>query len=124
MSTRVTAAEVSAIIDTDVSDLTPFITVANLLVNKLLSEDSSLSTDQLKEIERWLAAHFVAIRDPVVRAETTEGTKVEYWLGTVDGASNLMMTPYGQMACALDTTGRLRSAGKKRAEFNAIDLDL
>ena len=67
---RATEAEVKEIIETDRTDeqVTPFLKAANLLVTDVLT-GLGYSDDLLKEIERWLAAHFVAIRDPRMTKE-------------------------------------------------------
>jgi len=118
---RVTGAEVLAIIDTELTaiEVAPFITVANIIVtNQLTGEHSA---DLLKEIERWLAAHFVAIRDPRAKTEKTGDASTSYYGEAGKGFDH---TPYGQQVLALDTTGILASLGKRKAEFRSIDLDL
>jgi hypothetical protein len=122
MAIRVTDDEVKELIDTEEPDLTPFITAANVLVEKILANDSSLTSDQLKQIELWLSAHFVAIKDPVAKTESIGGTSVSHYLS--GGSGGLKMTPYGEMACVLDTSGKLVSMGKRKAGFEAIDLEL
>jgi hypothetical protein len=124
MATRVTPDDVKQIIDTDLTNLIPFIKAANIVVERVLGTDDNMTEEQLEQIELWLAAHFIAIRDPVARSESIGETRVEYWLGTVDGATGLKMTPYGQMACALDTSGKLTTVAARRAEMKALDLGL
>jgi len=128
MSIRVTEAEVLEIIDVDssITNLIPFITAASLLVDEVLSDDTALSSSLLKEIERWLSAHFIAIRDPRVEMEKVGEAQNTYALGVKLGvrASMLDSTPYGQQAKALDITGRLSAIGKRRAELNSISLGL
>lgn len=104
MANRVSDAEVQAIIDVeDVSDdMAPFITAANLLVTAKCS-GSGYSTALLKEIERWLAAHFYAIKDPRLVSEKA-GTSATYQQ-KVDLGFNV--TTYGQQALLLDTAGNL-----------------
>ena len=121
MTVRVSADAVREIIDVDSSlSLTPFIEAATLTVDEHLS-DESLSDDLLKEIERWLAAHFVAIREQRVKSE-----KVGDAAATYHGQSGkgLEFTPYGQQAVLLDPTGKLASIGKRPAQLYALDLDL
>lgn len=118
---RVTAADIQEILDvssdvlTATPDLTPYITAANLLVTDLLGS-SSLSDDTLKEIERWLAAHFVAIRDPRTASEKagSVGESYQYKLGL-----RLEVTTYGQQAIALDTTGTLADVNQNGAKRSA-----
>ena len=58
---RVIDAEIKEIIDTTI-DTDPFIEAANLVVTARLA-NQGIGDDLLKEIERWFAAHLVAIRD-------------------------------------------------------------
>jgi len=115
---RVTADEVRAIIDvsTEVTDLTPFITAAGLLVDKV-DEKAILTDAQLKEVERWLAAHYVALRDPRRASEKagSVGESYQYKLGL-----GLEVTTYGQQAIMLDTTGTLFQINKYGGTRSAV----
>ena len=129
MAVRVTAAEVQAIIEVDttvVTDFDPFITVANQLVDDQLSSLTEYSgttgAERLKEIERWLAAHFVAIMDMRAASEKAGpvGDSKQYKLGL-----NLQVTMYGQQACTLDTTGTLfllSTKAKKKASMHSVNV--
>ena len=121
MSNRVTADEVGAIIDYDtdiITDISAFITAANLTVTAMLSS-AGLSDDQLKEIERWLAAHFIAIQDP--RAKSKEfGDSKEDYEGAVVG-EGLKLTRYGQQVLVLDTSGTMASASGPTASISTIN---
>ena len=118
---RITAAEVKAIIDTTLTEdqIAPFITAANLTVTDILGGSTVLSANQLKEIERWLSAHFVAIRDPRISRERTEEAEATY-----HGKSDMGLdhTPYGQQAKMLDTTGALTNLGKRKASMETLDF--
>lgn len=110
---RTTSAAVEAIIDVDVEiDLTPFIEVANSLVTEkcasALNEDGDAYYDaaRLELIERWLSAHFYAIRDPRVSSEQAGSVGASYQ-NRVD--LGLDQTTYGQQAKILDTAGGLAS---------------
>lgn len=115
---RVTDADVKEILDTMI-DTTPFITAANLLVTDKLGS-SDLSTSMLKEIERWLAAHFVCARDPRARTESIGAATKTY-----EGQAGLRLssTRYGQNVMLLDTTNTLASLGKQSAMVEALDWD-
>jgi len=106
MANRVTPAEVYQIYDYSTSildaDAIVLITAANQLVNNI----SGLTAAQLKEIERWLGAHMVAIRDPQSDTEKA-GPVSQKYQNKVD--LNFNQTRYGQMALVLDTTGYLAS---------------
>lgn len=106
---RVTATEVEAIIEVDetIGSLTPFIEVANNLVTRVCLA-SSYEDDTLALIEKWLAAHFYAIRDPRITSQSVSG-------GGAGVTSNqpisiglgLDQTTYGQQAKIIDTAGNL-----------------
>lgn len=119
MANRVTTAEVQKIMDIDdeITDIEPFIIAANLIVTEKLS-DKITNTAILKEVERWLAAHFIAARDPIVSKETIGDTKAEYY-GKTD-LSGIQSTPYGERAVLMDVSGTLKNLGKKNAEIKVI----
>jgi hypothetical protein len=103
---RVTGTDVRAIIATSLDDaaLLPFITPANQLVDELLL-DKGLGEPRLKEIERWLAAHFVALREPRDTLRGVAESRHQYETPAVGQFLN--GTRYGQMAIMLDTSGTL-----------------
>lgn len=121
---RVTATEVKEIIDVDPSltDLSPFITIANLLVTKYIYPEG-VEADLLKEIERWLAAHFVAVRDRQPISQSVAGVSADFGLKLGAGLS---ATIYGQQAKMLDPTGKLASVDKEEkfeAKLESIVTD-
>lgn len=134
---RVTASEVKEIIVTEFSGsaLDPFITAANLIVTEKLS-DVGLSNDLLKEIERWLAAHFIYASNPTYSSTDTKAkgpVTFERVGETARSYGNIMQqirislgvlssTVYGQQALILDMSGTLASLGKKRASVNVLDV--
>jgi hypothetical protein len=113
MANRVTANEVREIFDTDLEDanLTAFITAANLMVTDLLTGKYSASL--LKEIERWLSAHFAAHMDPVAEQEEMGDANNKYMLGK--RGMGLEGTPYGAQVKFLDYLGIIAEAGKPSA---------
>lgn len=105
MATRASASDVTKIIDTTLTSLSPFIKAANITVNNYLADEDSLDDETLKEIEIWLSAHFVAVRDRRRKSETASGVGQSF-----DGFASgqgLKATIYGQQAIALDSTGKL-----------------
>ncbi len=107
MALRTDAPEVCAIIDTDLTGDTvlPFITTASVLVDEhLTSETPALSDDLLKQIEMYLAAHFITLWDPRALKEEAGDTKFTYEGKTGEGLDS---SRYGQMAQTLDPTGKL-----------------
>lgn len=118
---RVTAPEVKEILDTNLSDpvIDTFINAANLTVTEILGDDTTLSSDQKKEIERWLTAHLVACtRQQQKQSEKLGEAAVTYQGQTGKG---LDATFYGQQVKVLDTTGKIAARiGKKAVKIHAI----
>lgn len=114
---RVVAADVTAIIDTTV-DPAPYITAANLLVTRHCVDDD-LTTDELFEIERWLAAHLLATQDQIEASTGMGASRV-----TFQGQTGLGLdgTRYGQQVKLLDSTGKLalRDKAQLRATITAL----
>ena len=117
---RVTSDEVLEIIDTDLTNITPFISAANIIVTDRLGS-AGIGSELLKEIERWLAAHFLAVREPNVKSETVGGASATYETSVL--GKRLEGTSYGQQVLILDPTGSLAQLGKKKASFSAVDWD-
>lgn len=106
---RTTPNAVNNILETNIgdTDLTPFIETANLIVTEHLTAAAitpALSAARLELIERWLAAHFVRVREERVTEMSAAGTRTKY--EGQDGMG-LRATKYGQQAIALDPTGIL-----------------
>lgn len=106
---RVTSAEVLEIFGAppDVTDLTPFIRVANLMVNTHLS-GKGLSSSLLKEIELYLAAHFACMRYRQFSSESIGPASRSYADKALAG-TGFQITRYGQQALALDPLGILNT---------------
>lgn len=117
MAVRVTATEVKEIIETDLTDaiVGAYITSANVFVNTVLGTGT---TDILKEIERWLAAHMIASSKERQAIKEEAGTAKVQYSGKYE--MNLSSTSYGQMVMSLDTTGAMAKVGLKAAYIYAI----
>lgn len=102
---RIDAQDVKDILDFDpsIQNLLPFIAAAEEMVNNLCLK-SGYSSNLLCIIETWLAAHFVAIRDPRYQSEGIGAANASY---IASGGMNLSQTPYGQQALTLDWKGNL-----------------
>ena len=115
---RVTDAEVKAIIDTE-RDVAPFIETASLIVDEDVSGNGP-SVARLRQIELYLAAHFVAIteeRGGLISSATGAG-KETYANNFKEG---LRSTRYGQQAMSLDTSGSLAlAASPQKASFEVV----
>jgi len=120
MTYRVTEEEVKGIILTALTneEIAPFIGTANTYISAVLG-DEGYGGDLLKQIELWLSAHFIAIRDPLIKEETYGDGKVVF-----HGSSGMGLnaTPYGQQVMVLDHHGRLAEAAlaKGAMEVRAI----
>ena len=86
------------------------IAVASRLTSDLLST-KGLNDDRLKDIEKYLSAHFAALYDrEAMSAERTIGDAAsEYYLTNAVG-KYLDLTVWGQMAKVLDTSNTLAGA--------------
>jgi len=93
-------------------ELTAFITPASLIVDEIeATADTRLNDDLLKEIERWLAAHFLSILQQPKSQEKIGDAQAVYQGTTGMG---LEFTFYGQQARMLDPTGHLAARDKKK----------
>jgi len=122
MSQRVTEAEVKQIIDTALSDqeVTIYLCSASSLIDSLLT-GLGYSTKELANIELWLAAHFISVRDPAVKNETIGAANVSYH-GNIIAGTGLMFTPYGQQVLLFEYKGKFASlqGSKGEAEMQVI----
>lgn len=110
MAIRTTDAAVKLIIKTKASiSLTPFIEVASNLVDRC-AVDSGYSAATLELIERWLSAHFYAIRD-MRRDSEQVGTVQQDFQFKVD--LGFSVTMYGQQAMLIDKEGNLAALNRR-----------
>lgn len=127
MAIRVEDTDVRAIITTAITDISPYITVASMLTDRVATAGTSagitVGTTTLFEIERWLSAHAITAADNRSSSEGVTGggaganISYQYKLGL-----NLQNSHYGQMALSLDPTGLLNkiSKGIKAASMTFI----
>ena len=121
MAIRVNVPEVKEIIDLDDSitnaQIQAFIIVANRVVeDQLIGE--GINVDTLKEIERWLTAHFLTVRDPRLKSSRIGDSKDEYAMSKL--GSNLDGSMYGQQVKMLDSSNTLANIGKKKAYLETL----
>jgi len=117
---RTTAEEVAQIIDTDLDPfvIDTYISGATEVVTNVLGSDTTLSDGLKRNIELWLAAHFLAAtREQQIQKAGAGGANVTYQGMTGKG---LEATLYGQQCLRLDTTGKLAALGGKSAKITAI----
>lgn len=114
MALRTNGDAVKGIIDTELTaeQVAPFINTANLVVTRELGAEG-LSAEILTEIELWLSAHLVAVRDPRVADKRTDDLSLSFEgrsrVGSVE-AVGLQTTSYGKQVFLLDPTGKLSAA--------------
>ncbi len=121
---RALLSDVRAILTDDIeltdNELNVFLTTATTLVDAELV-GSGLPDALLKEIEKYLAAHFASLKG--IRAgvsnQRVDDASETY---TVAGANirSLQGTHFGQAAIALDTSGRLAQLGRTQASFMVL----
>lgn len=122
MALPVQIDDVRNLIDTAVDDsvITAMITTADIIVQEELVPQAIYSLQRLEEIEKWLAAHFLAAGIEMGGRITEEqeggirGDRLSYGgkLGDM-----LTMTRYGQQALVLDSDGYLQRLGKPAARI-------
>lgn len=119
MATRVTPAEVKDIIDTDLTDLRiqAMIDGANQIITKVLGS-AGLAEELLKEIERWLSAHYIAATFERQAIHEVAGPAEQKFSDVFK--AGLDSTTYGQTAKGLDPTGALADMGMKTIKLIAI----
>lgn len=123
MANRVTTAEVNDIMpDMDSStDVDAFITAANLFVTANVT-CAAATAAILKEIERWYAAHLIAVGYKEARLSQEKiGDGEDRFQGKTD--MGIRSTLYGQQAIDLDPCGALKriADGKRTASMVTLD---
>lgn len=115
---RVTATEVRAIFDTTMLDaqLDAFIVAADMMIDRLLL-DQGYSDSELKEIARWLSAHFAVAREKPIKSESIGGVSNSYDTSVGMGLDGSF---YGQHVKLLDTQGILVGREKRRAQVSWV----
>jgi len=122
-------AYVREVINTSLTDdeIDGLISASVAMINTALV-GCAISNETMAEIQRWLAAHFVAIKGSMSSVGSTASGVIEEKLGdarvkysdasktsytTTTSMSNLKSTMWGQTAISFDPTGRLASLGGK-----------
>lgn len=124
MAPRNSEAEVREIIETDLdaTGVNAFLAAADLLVTEELV-GQGMSDARLKEIERYLCAHLITIRDPDAgRITARKALEASASYGGQTG-KGFDASHYGQTALALDASGKLGSlsADSEAATFSVIE---
>lgn len=91
-------------------DLAPFIRAASRIVDRVATcatnKGVTLSSDELTDIETWLAAHAYSMSDKPFASKSTDKASAKY-----SGQTGMYLeaTLYGQTAVTLDPSGCLRA---------------
>lgn len=104
--------EIMTIVTLTDDEIDRFIATANLIIEKNLNTGAyDYTTAELDDIERYLSAHFCALKEPRTVAE-----KVDVLSVTFQGKTGMALnaTHYGQTAQMLDRHGVLQSIGAKQ----------
>lgn len=128
MTARVLPVELAQIypgVVSEVDDLQPFIDSAHLMVDEELST-SGHSEARLKEIEKYLAAHFAVItleRGGMLKQKI--GDAEEMYQSPGFNTVGLVTTRFGQQVVILDTTGHMAAIAQKpvKAIFRVVGDD-
>ena len=121
MAVRTTSAKVLQILDGctltgTVVDV--FIATASRVLDSVFASDTTMTADQLIDIETWLAAHMIACTlHRQASQEQVDDASIKY---TGFWSKDLESTSYGQMVKVIDTSGKMANAGKKLASMTAI----
>lgn len=113
---RISQSDVEEIYDGNVP--VSAIHIAHQFVERYLS-DCGYSEDELKEFERWIAAHFsqASASEGAVQSERQGNRSITYAISSGKGFES---TTYGQAAIAMDRCGKIADAGKRRASFAVL----
>lgn len=117
---RVTPEDVQKLIHSD-NDVSPHIEVAHLIVDEQLL-GQNLTSERLRLIELYLAAHFTAIAVERGALKSDEALDASQSYGG-DFGSGLTLTRFGQQALVLDTSRVLNEVAKPRrtAQFRVVE---
>ena len=121
MAVRTTATAVREILDTEQTDpeIVAYINIASPLVDQVAAASSTMTVDQLTELERWLTAHLIVITKERRGIEEEIGADTRIRYSDIFGPG-LQATEYGQMVGILDPSGTLLALGKKKASIKAV----
>lgn len=118
----VTATDVKEIIETALttSQINSFINIAYAVTRPVAGNLGDCGgSDTLVQILLLLAAHFITLRERMLKSESIGGEWSASFMGQ-DGLG-LNASLYGQQALALDCSGTLAKAGMKKATFQVAD---
>jgi len=119
------AEDVTEIVDTDLTtaQINAFLNMAYYRARTISGDLSDCGGAGAEEaIIKLLAAHFVKVHEGDVKSEWVGREWQVDYRGLEDG-EGLRATLYGQQAIAMDCSGKLASAGLKKAGLYVVDTD-
>jgi hypothetical protein len=107
----ITGADVRSVYETDRDDeeLQPFLAVTQAFTDDRLA--GKLSNAVLREVQRYLAAHFLFVTDTGVHDSLRVEDVSEHFTG-YDRQPGLLDSRWGRMSVALDSSGTLSSLSR------------
>ena len=118
---RIVPVDLLAIVETQLKDLRPFLLSAHFVVEQTLLPADQVDDEVKREIERWLAAHFLSAPEPEGRLTRVKvGDIEEHYAIPSFEATGLTSSEYGRNAIHLDPTGKLGQIGKVRTLFEVL----
>lgn len=119
MAIRVTTEEVAAVLPSGISvpDISPFISTANLIVEENLV-GKGMSDARLKEIEKYLSAHFAMVTTGELKLRKVGDATDEF--ARTSMIEGLRGTSFGQQAVSLDSSNTLIDIDKKDSSFEMM----
>jgi hypothetical protein len=112
IDTRLTDAEIEGCIPTAIA----------LYRNNLEGSSVPIAEDLETEIKRYLAAHYVSIKDRATKAAREElgEAEIEHAKNAGSSKTGLMSTEWGQTAVELDPTGQLGQLGRVPVDLSSL----
>lgn len=105
--------------------LDPYIKAANLAVSRVdeCAEDRgyTFSSSELTEMERWIAAYFYTIYDPIYKSKTTANSSATYFDRSYLDAAKMIDTSGCLNAVIMSNRAQFDWLGKEPS--NQIDID-
>lgn len=113
----ITVEDVRAVINVVEEDfiIDAMMETANQMLVNSVDTDTTLSTAARDQVQIWLSAHFLAVRDRLEKEISADGIRIVFD-GTTDMGLNA--TLYGQQAQLLDPTGLLAKAASSKGRLN------
>ena len=118
MSQRTTLANVQAVLADNWDDSTsvqPYIDSATVVVDRVVTcatkRGKTLTATEEELVERWLAAHFYCVMDPLYTTRSTAGASGGFQ--RKPATDDFGSTDYGMQATRIDPSGCLNAIGKR-----------